>query len=225
MRFDHVAVFILDEGVIALIVLHAQQLARRRADADGEDVHARFGRLFGRRQRFGVGVMVFAVGEEHEHFMIVLALFKRRQRSSDGGGKGCAALWNDADIEGLDALAKSLVVEGEGRLQKGGAGKSHQAKPVVPGLLHQVEGGQFRLFQAIRRNVLGQHAARGVHGDDDVQPFLFCLLPGKTPLGPGQGQQHAGHGGGQQGEAKGLAARGNAHQQIGQQTRLDELPD
>ena len=100
MRLDHVAVFIFDEGEIALIVRRAQQLARRRAYANGENMHASIGRLFGRRERFSVRIVVFTVGEKDQHFMIVLAFLERPQSGSNSGGKRGAALRNDARYSG-----------------------------------------------------------------------------------------------------------------------------
>jgi len=114
---------------------------------------------------------------------------------------------NDADLERIHSLAKGLVIKSEWRLQESGAGKCHQSKAITPGQPHQIKGGQFRLFQPIRGHVLRQHAARSVDGDNDVEPSLFGFLPGKTPLRPGQRDEQAGHGGGEEGQAQGLTAR------------------
>ncbi len=122
------AVIVLDEGQVALLVPGAEQFALRRADADGENAHAGLGGFLGGGERFGVRVVVFAVGEEDQDFMIVIALLEGGQGGPDGRGKRRAALGNDADGDGIDRLLEGWLVQRQGRLQKGGAGETRPGR-------------------------------------------------------------------------------------------------
>ena len=53
--------------------------------------------------------MVFPVGQQHQHLVIVLFL-ERRQRRVDRLGHGRAALGNRVHIQRFDALPKSRVI-------------------------------------------------------------------------------------------------------------------
>ena len=130
MRFDHVAVFIFDERRVALLVGHSQQFPCRRADADGENAHARLRRLLGRGHRFGIGVVIFAIGEKHQNFMIVVAFFKGASVVRMAEESDVPPMRNDADRDGIDRLLKSLFVQGQRRLQKSVAGENDQAQAV-----------------------------------------------------------------------------------------------
>ena len=130
MRFDHVAVLVLDEDRVALVVAHPQQFPGRRADADGENAHARLVRFLGGGNGFLLFVMVFAIREEDQNFMIVVAFFKGGHRCFDRFRQGRPALRDDADRDGIDRLLEGGFVERERRLQKGGAGKGDQAEAV-----------------------------------------------------------------------------------------------
>ena len=102
--------------------------------------------------------MVLAVGEQHQG-LVVLSLLERRLRGFNRLGQRRPAHRDDADHERIDALAKGVVIEREGTLQKRRAGEWNQREPVAFGQLHQIEGGQFGAREAIGPHVLGQHAA------------------------------------------------------------------
>ena len=157
----------------------------------GEDAQAFLGGFLGGLQR--AGVVVLAVGEQHEH-LVVVAFLEGGQGSLDRFGDGRAALRDDVHVQRLDALAEGRVVNGQRALQEGAAGEGDQAEAVGLGALHQVQRGQLGARQAVGRDVLRQHALRGVNGDDDVQPALLDFLPVKAPLRPRQRQDQADHG-------------------------------
>ena len=71
------------------------------------------------------GFVIFAVGEQHQDLVVVTFVFEGAQNCLNGFGQGRAALGNDADLEGVDALPEGLVIERERALQKRSAGKSH----------------------------------------------------------------------------------------------------
>ena len=201
-RLDRVAVLILDERGVALLIGHAQHLAFRRADANGENAHPRLLRLFGGGHGVGVGVVIFAIGKEHHNSMIVVTFLESSQRGADGGRQGGAALGHDADRNGTDRLLEGLIVRVRGACRKPLAGENHQAEAVRFCQPHQVNRSQFGAFQAVGGNVPRQHAARSVQGHDDVQALEMGFLPGEPPLRTGQGQQEAGQGGDHQPHAE-----------------------
>ena len=146
--------------------------------------------FFGGFQR--AGVVVLAVGEQHQH-LVVVAFLEGGQGRLDGLGERRAALGDRVHVERLDALPEGRVVDRQRALQEGAAGEGHQAEPVGLGPLHQIQRGQFGARQPVGRDVLRQHALGGVDGHDDVQSALLDFLPVKAPLRPRQRQNQAGH--------------------------------
>ena len=81
VRLDDVALLVADVIAAALGVLDAQQFALGGADANRKDAQAFLGRALGSFQR--AGIMVLAVSEQHQDFVIV-ALFVGGQGRLDG---------------------------------------------------------------------------------------------------------------------------------------------
>lgn len=181
----------------------AEEFAVGAADAEGEDADAfLLGALGGLD---GVVFLVFAVGDEDDDFVVVAFFFEGFQARVDGVAEGGAALRDDADVEGVDALAEGVVIEGERALQKGGAGEGDEAEAVGAGELHEVEGGEFGALEAVGFEVFGEHAARGVDGDEDVEAALAGLFPAEAPLRPGEREDEKDHGDDEEAEAEFLA--------------------
>src|ERR1051325_4999876 len=111
----------------------------------------------------GAAVVIFAIGE-NDQYLVILAFLSGK--GGDGRlnrfGDGSSALRNDRCIECINILAKRLVVEGEGTLQEGGAGKCNQAEAIIFGEAQQIERGQFCAREAIGGHIGGEHAARSV---------------------------------------------------------------
>ena len=91
-------------------------------------------------------------GYENERSFIVVFLLEGGARRLDGFSNGAAADGNDSDVEGIDALAESLIVEGEGALQKRAAGESNEADAVGAGETFEIERGEFGAREAIGRD-------------------------------------------------------------------------
>jgi hypothetical protein len=130
-------------------------------------------------------VVVLAVGEQHEHLVMVVFL-ERGQRGVDGRGDGRAALRNRIHVQRLHALLKRRVVNRQRTFQKRVAGERDQPHPVRAGLLHQFQRGELGARQPVRRDVGRQHALGSVHRHDDVQSALLDFLQIKSMLRPGQ---------------------------------------
>ena len=186
MRLHHVAIFVAHVVGLSFRVFDAQEFAFHRADADGEDHHPGLLCRFRRRQR--VLVVIFAVGEQHDHLVIV-AFLKRLGRRLNRLANRRAAFGDDVHIQRVQTLAERGVINRQRALQKRAPGKRHQAEPVGLRLLHQIQRGQFRARQAVRRDVLGEHGLGCVNCHHDVQTALGNLLPVKAPLQPGQGDE------------------------------------
>ena len=99
------------------------------------------------------GVVVLAVGEQHQH-LVMVAFLERGQRGVDGRGEGRAALRNRIHVQRLHALLKRRVVNRQRTFQKRVAGERDQAQPVRAGLLHQFQCGESGAREAVRRDVL-----------------------------------------------------------------------
>ena len=220
MRLHDVALRVAHVVAGALRVFDTKQFALGRADADREDAHALLGRLLGGFHR--PGIVVLPVREQHQDFVIV-AFLESRQRRLNRFRDGRAALGNDIDVERFDALAEGRVVNGQRALQERAAGKRHQAQPVRPRPLHQLERRQLRARQPVGRDVFRQHALRGVNRDHNIQAPQPHFLPIKAPLRPRQRHDQADHRQHQAPRANLLPPCGNAHRQRRQQPCLDEL--
>ncbi len=214
-RIDGVALFIADVIRSALGVFNAQHTSFRRANPNGENLQALLRRFLCSFQ--SSGILVLAVGEKDQDFVII-AFLESMQRRFDCLGQGRAPLRNNVHVERVHALTKRGIIHGQRALQKRAARKGHQAEAVGLRLLHQIQRGKFCARQPIGSDVFGQHALGGVDGHDDVQPALFDFLPIKTPLRPGQCHDHTNHGQHHQGHANFLSARGNANRQRGKQS-------
>ena len=169
--------------------------------------------------------MVLTVGEQHQNLEVVARLLVGGKRGFDRFGQRRAALRNDADLERLKALAKGLFVERERTLKECRSGEGHQGQPVAFGQFHEVQRGQAGAAQAVGAHVFGQHAARSVDGDDDVQSALPGFLPVKAPLWPRQRQERANDTEDHQREPYFLPQRRHANRQLCQQPGLHELGD
>ncbi len=173
MRFHHVALFVANVIGISVRIRHAQQITRRRADADGKNPQSFLRRMLCRFQR--AVVVVLAVGEQHERLVMIL-FFERLERLVNRRRQRRAALWNRVHIQRLHALLERRVVNRQRTFQKRIARERHQAHAVSAGTLHQFQRGQLRPRQPVRRNVRCEHGFRRVHGDDDVQSALLHFL-------------------------------------------------
>ena len=220
-RFDGVPFGILDKLGAALGVDGAQQLPAGRPHTDGEDAQAVLRRGLGRFQ--GVAVQIFSIGDQDQNLVIIVAFFEGALGGINRLGQRGAALRNDVHIEGLHALAEGLVIQRQRTLQKGAPSEGDKAVPF--GLRHpfQIECCELSAPQPVRSHVGGQHAARGVDGNHDVQAARARLFPAESNLRAGQDHNEQGHRHHQQGHPSLLPPRRQAHGQVGQQPRRDKL--
>ena len=168
------------------------------------------------------GLVVLAVGHQHEHLVVVLLLFKRPQRLADRLADGGAALRDDVGGEGVDVLHEGVAVDRQRALQKRGAGEGDQAKAVALGQAHQVEHGQLGPLEPVRGLVGGQHTARGVHGNEDVEAAGLGFLQLITALWPGQGDKEQQHDAEQQGQLGLAPGRGETKRELFHEVGVDE---
>ncbi len=220
MRLHNIALLVADIIRIAVRVRHPQQIAPGRADADGENFQPGFRRVLRRFEC--AGVVVLAVGEQHEH-LVMIAFLEGGQCGVDGGGDGRAALRNRVHVQCLHALLKRRVVNRQRTFQKCVPGERDQPHSVRPGLLHQFQSGESGTREAVRRDVGRQHALGSVHRHNDVQSVLLDLLQIKSALRPGQRDNQQGNREHQTTEPDFFPRRRNADGQCRKQSRLNEL--
>ncbi len=113
--------------------------------------------------------------------MLSLAALERLESGVDRRRERRAALRDDADVDGVQALREGSVVERERTLHEGGAGERDQSDAVAVQLADEILNRELGARQSIRLDVGGEHAARGVEGDDEVDAFALDLLPAKAP--------------------------------------------
>ncbi len=98
-------------------------------------------------------------------------------RSADIG----SAPGNQIRIEGGERLLKDGAVQRHRALQERIARESDDARSVACEFPDQITHGQFRSAEAVRRQIVGGHAARGVDGEQDVEPLALGLFEVRTP--------------------------------------------
>ena len=164
----------------------------RVADADGVDHHT-FGRRHGRGTGYGDGAAgVVAVGEQDQHFLLLVGLVEQFQAQADGVADGGVGP-RHADAGVVQQQCQAGVVEGQGRLRIGSATKQDQADAVVlaPGnkVLHHV----FDRAQAVDPlpagvgEIGGLHRLRDIDGKHQVAHRLLALDGFFDPYRSGHG--------------------------------------
>ena len=92
----------------------------------------------------------------------------------------------DAGRIGLrEAFQKQAIVQSQRTLQRGPAGERHQSEPVSAFRAHrpdQLAHHALGVLQAIGRDILGEHAERGIEHDHQVAPAARHVLFGLAPL-------------------------------------------
>ncbi len=76
-------------------------------------------------------------------------------------------------------------------MQKGATGKSNQADTVALQLVNQILRREFDTLQSVRRHVVGKHAARRVHRDEQIETFALYILERVTPARLSQADDRA----------------------------------
>ena len=163
----------------------------RTADADGVNRHALVGR--GLRCVGHVALQVLAIGQQHEDAVVVPVLVEQPPRLLDRAGDVGALAGNQLGIESVQGLAEGVVVQRQRAQREGAPGEGNQAHAVALQPGDEVEDPEPRALQPVGREILRQHAARGVHGEEDVDALALHLPPLVAPLRPGDGGESKQH--------------------------------
>ena len=184
---DRLAGCVANKVLAALAVANRNERALGRADAHREDPDAERRRLL--RCHNAIGVQFLAIGHNDKCAGVPLGFSKgfpgRGDRRCDVG----APFGNNVGIEFAQGIDHSRVVQRERGLEEGRSGESDKSDPVIFEQAHQILREKFRPGEAVGSDIGGQHAARGIHGDDDVAALLFDLLLGETIARLGEGDE------------------------------------
>ena len=124
---------------------------------------------------------------------------------------------NEFGVHGVEALPKRVLVVGERAGQIRLAGERHQADAVSVELLDEVEDRELGPLETIGRDVLGEHAPRGVEREHDVDAALRHVLEAPAGLRPREGREERGDPEQQRAEADVAPRGGDAGAQDRQQ--------
>ena len=158
-RSDDLSARVLHEAGESALRSDREDLARGRADADGEHLDPVLRRLLGLFDALGLEVL--AVRDEDED-LVVRALLHGPPRFGDRRREVGPLGRNELGVHGVEAFPKRVLVVGERAGQIRLAGERHQADAVSVELLDEVEDRQLGSLETIGRDVLGEHAPRGV---------------------------------------------------------------
>ena len=161
------------------------------AQSDRHHPHAALPQLLGGLH--GKAVMVAAVGEqqhvlEFPHLAVEHVVTHGAQRVADQRSAAADA----GHREVLHGHAEEAVIERQGTLDHRAAGEGHQRHPIPRHHLHGIQNRQLDPFQPVRRQILGQHAARHVDHEHHVAPVPFHGGRLRFPAGPRHGDHHCG---------------------------------
>ncbi len=95
------------------------------------------------------------------------------------------------NIDGIQRLVKSGIVERERTDEKGAAGECHDADPVTLQLPGHVIDRELCSRQAVRFDISSQHTARRVDREDDLVAAPADLLPMKPERRTREGREKA----------------------------------
>src|SRR5205823_9569588 len=100
---------------------------------------------------------------------------------SDGAGDVRPALGNRLRVKIIKRLEDGIVINRKWRLQKSASSKSNQTNAVALEFIDQILDRKLYAFEPVRLNVVRKHAARCVHGDQQIEAFTFHILKRVTP--------------------------------------------
>src|SRR6516225_9888293 len=101
----------------------------------------------------------------------------QRRACRDNGARDIrAAQRNRVDIDGIQRLMKSAIVERQRTDEKGAARERYDADPIAIQLPRHIIDRQLRARQPVGPYIGSQHASRGVDGEDDLVATAADLL-------------------------------------------------
>src|SRR5690606_7821925 len=98
----------------------------------------------------------------------------------------------EVGIEQGEEVADDLVIGAERALQEGGAGEDDEADAFAGGVFEQALGEQAGAVEAAGLDVVGEHRAGEVDGDDDLAGLVEDGFLQASPLRAGEGDGGAG---------------------------------
>ncbi|PYK68319.1 MAG: hypothetical protein DME45_08110 [Verrucomicrobia bacterium] len=150
-----------------------------RADANCENLYARFLRLFCFLDR--ITAQLFAVGENNEGAVAHRAFAKRLYCQRDRFANVGAPFRNRLGVEIVDRFDRSIVINRQRRLQERPPRECDQTGAIALQFCDQILRRQFYALQPIGRDVVRQHAARGIDREKQIEAATFYVLVGVTP--------------------------------------------
>ena len=190
MALDDVSVIIAHVANGAIAVANRDRRAFGGAHPDRVDGQSVCGGFAGLGD--AAALKVLPISDENDDLEIVVggeSGFRLLDRRREVG----ASVGDDVGIHRVEGLEKGVVVEGEGALKKGAAGEGDEADAVPLKLVHKVLNRELGPDEPVGLDILREHAARGVEGEDNVDPPAMALGPGVAPLRAGKGEKEEDH--------------------------------
>src|SRR5438552_5080736 len=181
LRFDDLARRILYKRSLAIFAGNGNQRTLRCSDADCENSYTRVSRLFYRFYSVAALLGIAAIGEDDERPVPSGAFAKALRGKRYGAGDVGPAFGNRLRVQIIQRLNDSIVINRKWRLQKSAARKSNQANAVALQFIDQILDRQLDALQPVWLDVIGKHAARCVHCDQQIEPFALYVLERIAP--------------------------------------------
>ena len=126
--------------------------------------------------------------------MLEFGLFESFQGERGRGAEVGASARDNLGIELVDRLEDGLVIDSERRLDEGTSGKGDQPDSVLGEGEDDVLRRELGAGEAIRREVIGHHAARGIDRDDEIARVSLGFDLGEAEDGTCQRDEGRGEG-------------------------------
>ena len=206
---------------MTIVARHRDQRALWRSHAHGENSNTGVSRFFCRFH--GIAAQFLAISEDNQRAISHRALTETLRGKRDCAGDIGAALGNRLGIQIVQGLNDGIVINRQRRLQKCAAGKSNQTNTIALQLTDQILNRELDAIKSVRLDVIGQHAARCVHRDQQIESLAFYIFKRVTP--PRLGQTNNGQSKAEQLQRKSQYPPGPIYcsSELGQQPRRNEL--
>ena len=125
--------------------------------------------------------------------MVVAIFLEQPFGLLDRAGQVRSLARDEIRVERVQRLTESVIIKRQRAQRERAAGEWDQADAIAFQAGHKIDDAEARAFQAVGSEVLGQHAARGIHGEKNIDAPAFHLMPLEALSRPGDRHEHQPH--------------------------------
>ena len=136
--------------------------------------------------------IVLPIGKQNHELALGLRVLQAASRGSQGRANGRTIL-NHPNLSPVQILQQPAMIKGEWTLGIGAGAEQDQPNPIPASDGHKIPDDRLHHLQpvgstVIQTKVFGQHAARNVNGQHNIDPFSVILTLGFAELWAGKSE-------------------------------------